>query len=646
MGKKILVVDDHQMMLKLMSDLLEKEGHQVVTAADGLEALNILTSFVPEMMFVDLIMPKIGGDRLCQIVRKMPHLSDCRLVVISGTVAEQNVDFRAIGADASIAKGPFEGMAEHVLAVIEASGSARSGTGPKPTAGLDNMQGRRVTKELLSLKHHFETVLESMSEGILEVFSQRVTYANLAALSLFDVPLERLLGSRLQDFFDEPFRAQVAALLTSGTDKVSEIGIDRPVELNGRQVTVKGLPVQEETSTAIIIITDVTEKKRIQAQQMQFQKMETIGTLAGGIAHDINNMLMGIQGNVCLMLMDTEPKDPHYEPLKSVEGVVESGARLTSYLLGYARKGRYDVQPINLNELVEETSETFGKTRKQINIYRDLDKGLSLIEGDRNQMEQVLLNLFVNTEDAMPGGGDLILKTVNTTHKDMHGRLYDPLPGSYVLLTVTDTGVGMDKETTERVFDPFFTTKGMGRGIGLGLAAAYGIIKGHGGYVDVESMTGQGTSFSIYLPAVERKVQRPLPSVEDIVQGTGTVLLVDDEEVILEVGQELLEAMGYRVFTARDGEEGLDVLRKHSDEIELVLLDMVMPNMGGGETYDRMREINPGVRVLLSSGFSIDGEATEILERGCNGFIQKPFTMRQLSQKIGEVLKKSGFKAT
>jgi len=641
MGKKILVVDDHQMMLKLMSDLLEKEGHQVVTAADGLEALNILTSFVPEMMFVDLIMPKIGGDRLCQIVRKMPHLNDCRLVVVSGTVAEQDVDFRAIGADASIAKGPFEGMAEHVLAVIEASESARSGRGPKPTAGLNNMHGRRVTKELLSLKRHFETVLDSMSEGILEVFSQRVTYANLAALSLFKVPPERLLGSYLQDFFDEPFRAQVAALLTSGTDMVLEIGIDRPVELKGRQVTIKGLPVQEETSTAIIIITDVTEKKRIQAQQMQSQKMETIGTLAGGIAHDVNNMLMGIQGNVCLMLMDTKPEDPHYEPLKSVEGVVESGARLTSYLLGYARKGRYDVQPINLNELVEETSERFGKTRKQINIYRNLDEGLSLIEGDRNQIEQVLLNLFVNTADAMPGGGDLILKTANTTHKDMDGRLYDPLPGSYVLLMVTDTGVGMDNETTERVFDPFFTTKGMGRGIGLGLAAAYGIIKGHGGYVDVESMKGRGTSFSIYLPAAERKVQGTLPSVEDIVEGTGTVLLVDDEAVILEVGQELLEAMGYRVFTARDGEEGIDVLKKHSDEIELVLLDMVMPNMGGGETYDRMREINPAVKVLLSSGFSVDGEATEIMERGCNGFIQKPFTMRQLSQKIGEVLNKN-----
>ncbi|MDY6839297.1 MAG: response regulator [Thermodesulfobacteriota bacterium] len=495
-----------------------------------------------------------------------------------------------------------------------------------------------MTQELLPPKHHFEAVLENMSEGILEVFSERVTYANSAALSLFELSLERLLGSSLQDIFDESVRAQVAALWTSGSDKVSEIGLDRPLELNGRQVTIKGIPVQEETSAAIIMIRDVTEKERIQAQRWQSQKMETIGTLAEGIAHDVNNMLMGIQGNVCLMLMDTEPTDPHYEPLKSVEKVVESGARLTSYLLGYARKGKQDVEPIDLNRLVEETSETFAKTRKHINVSRDLDEDLLLIEGDRNQMEQVLLNLLVNTEDAMPQGGNLILRTVNTTHKEMQGKLYDPLPGTYVLLTVTDTGVGMDEETAERVFDPFFTTKDMGRGIGLGLAAAYGIIKGHGGYVDVESVKGRGTSFSVYLPAAERKVQRTVSRAEGMMEGTGTVLLVDDEEVILEVGQELLEALGYRVLTARDGKEALGVLTEHSDVIELVLLDMVMPNMGGGETYDRMRELKPDVRVLLSSGFSIDGDATEILERGCNGFIQKPFTMRQLSQKIGEVL--------
>jgi len=252
------------------------------------------------------------------------------------------------------------------------------------------------------------------------------------------------------------------------------------------------------------------------------------------------------------------------------------------------------------------------------------------------------LDLFVNAVDAMPGGGDLILNTMNmnTTHKDMKGKLYDPKPGNYVLLTVTDTGRGMDKETKERIFDPFFTTKEMGRGTGLGLASTYGIIKGHGGYIDVESIKGQGTAFSIYLPGSEKKVQGAVKTADQVIKGTGTVLLVDDEEIILEVGQELLEAMGYRVLTAKNGKGAIEVYKKNRDKIDIVFLDMVMPNMGGGEVYDRMKEMNPDIKVLLSSGFSIDSKATQILERGCNGFIQKPFNMKELSRKIREILDK------
>jgi two-component system cell cycle sensor histidine kinase/response regulator CckA len=240
----------------------------------------------------------------------------------------------------------------------------------------------------------------------------------------------------------------------------------------------------------------------------------------------------------------------------------------------------------------------------------------------------------------MPGGGDLILKTMNTTHNDMKRKLYDPKPGNYVLLTVTDTGIGMDKKTMERIFDPFFTTKEMGRGTGLGLASAYGIIEGHGGYIDVESKKGQGTTFNIYLPASEKDVQKADKTVEETIEGIGKVLLVDDEPVILDVGRDLLEAIGYHVLTAQDGKEAIEVYKKNRGNIDFVLLDMVMPGMGGGEAYARMKEINPDIKVLLSSGFSIDGQATEILDLGCDGFIQKPFNINELSAKIREILKK------
>ena len=395
------------------------------------------------------------------------------------------------------------------------------------------------------------------------------------------------------------------------------------------------------------LIRDIHERKeaeeakaRLEIQLSHAQKMEAIGTLSGGIAHDFNNLLMGIQGNISLMLMDIDSTHPYYERLKNIEDQVQSGARLTSHLLGYARKGRYQTKPFNLNKLVKELSETFGRTRKEITIHQELATELFAVEGDQGQIEQVVLNLYVNAADAMPDGGDLILKTMNLTHKDIKGKLYDPKPGNYVLLMVADTGTGMDEKDIKRIFDPFFTTKEMGRGTGLGLASAYGIIKGHGGYIDVESEKGHGTTFRIYLPATEKKVETSVKTAEQIIVGTGTILLVDDEAMVLDVGVKVLERLGYTVLQAKGGREAVGVYEQNQDKIDMVILDMIMPDIGGGETYDKIKVINPNVKILLSSGYSIDGQAKEILARGCNGFIQKPFTMKELSQNMSKVLGK------
>jgi CheY-like chemotaxis protein len=223
----------------------------------------------------------------------------------------------------------------------------------------------------------------------------------------------------------------------------------------------------------------------------------------------------------------------------------------------------------------------------------------------------------------------------------MRDKPYEIKPGNYVLLTVRDTGMGMDKKTQEKIFDPFFTTKGMARGTGLGLASVYGIIKAHGGYIDVESKKRHGTAFSIYLPASsEKEVIREKQLPEKILKGKETMLLVDDEDIVLDVGEEMLRSLGYKVLIARGGKEAIELYKGNKDKIDMVLLDMVMPDMGGGETYDRMKEINPNVEVLLSSGYSIDGQAEEILKRGCDGFLQKPFNMKELSRSIREILDK------
>ena len=382
------------------------------------------------------------------------------------------------------------------------------------------------------------------------------------------------------------------------------------------------------------------EKKKLESQLKYAQRMKTLSTLAGGMAHNFNNLLMGIQGNASLVLLETDSAHPSYKRLKNIEKQVQTGSKLTGQLLGYAREGRYEVKPINVNQVAKETSDAFGTSRKDIRVYQDFAKDLWGIEADQGQIEQVLFNLYVNASDAMPGGGDLFLKTMNVTYKDMKNKPYEVEPGNYVLLTIRDTGLGMDKETMKRIFDPFFTTKGLAKGTGLGLASTYGIIKAHGGYIDVDSEKGHGTTFYIYLPASKKEETKEKEAATEVLDGKETVLLVDDEDVIIDVCKEILKALGYKVLIASGGREALEIYEKNKEKIDIVILDMIMPVMGGGETYDRMKEISPDIKVLLSSGYSINGEATEILNRGCSGFIQKPFNMKELSRSIREILHK------
>jgi PAS domain S-box-containing protein len=520
------------------------------------------------------------------------------------------------------------------------------------TKGKKFMQGifrdvtewKRAEGALIQAKEDWENTFDAITDMVMLLDNRhQVIRVNRAAAEALNTTKENLVGNKCYEAIhrqSHPIR-ECPLALTIKTLEPQTAEITEP-KLGGTFIcSTSPILDQDGNLTGYThTLKDITKSKQLEAQFQQAQRLEAIGTLAGGVAHDFNNLLTGIQGNVSLMFLDMDTTHPHYERLTSIEKQVKSGARLTSHLLGYARKGKYEVRPVDLNYFVRGTSDTFGRTRKDISIHRELSEELFAVEADSGQIEQVLWNLLANAADAMPGGGDLILKTMNISHKDIKGKFYDPKPGNYVVLTVTDTGTGMDKETIERIFDPFFTTKEMGRGTGLGLASAYGIIKGHGGYIDADSKKGHGTTFSIYLPASEREFPKPPGTAEPFVRGTETILLVDDEEVILEVGQELFEVMGYRVLLARDGKEAVEVYRKNQDEIDIVLLDMVMPTMGGGEAYDRMKEINPDIKVLLSSGYSIDGEATEILERGCNGFIQKPFRMNQLAGKIREILDK------
>jgi two-component system, cell cycle sensor histidine kinase and response regulator CckA len=401
-----------------------------------------------------------------------------------------------------------------------------------------------------------------------------------------------------------------------------------------------------KSTGTLFILRDISEKKRIEAQLHYIERMEAIGTLAGGIAHDFNNLMMGMLGNISLILYDIGPEDPNYERLKTVESLIQSGAELTSKLLGYARKGKYELRLVNLNNIIAESFVTFGRARKEIVIHKDLAQALHPVQADESQLKQVLMNLFVNAAEAMPKGGDLFIQTQNVTHQDMSNKPYRPIPGQYVMIQIKDNGKGMEQKTMARVFEPFFTTKEMGRGSGLGLASAYGIIKGHGGYIDVESEKGSGSVFKIFLPVSEASIRKDSAVSEAVEKGNETVMLVDDEDMIIDVGSQLLEKLGYTVITAQGGEEAIRKYQENKNKIDMIILDMIMPDVGGSEVCEKIKKIDPEAKILLSSGYSINSQAMEILNKGCHGFIQKPFSLKDLSIKIREVLIKASKQRT
>ena len=504
---------------------------------------------------------------------------------------------------------------------------------------------RKTEAALRESENKYRTVLEANPDSVIVYDMEgRVTYLNPTFTRIFGWSLEERLGKKMDMFVPEEewpnakimMEKVLAGEYVSGieTRRYTKAGDVIPVSISGAIFNDRN----GNSAGTVVNLRDISEHKRLEAQIQHSQKMEAIGTLAGGIAHDYNNLLMGILGNLSLIALDFDSGHPYYTKLKNIEKYVQSGADLTKQLLGFAKGGKYEVKPVDMNDLIEKSSEMFSRTKKEIRIHKKYQKEIWSVEVDSNQIEQVLLNLYVNAGQAMPGGGEIYLQTSNVTLTQDHDRHFSAKSGNYVKISVKDTGVGMDEITLKRIFDPFFTTKDRSMGTGLGLASAYGIIKNHGGIIDAHSVIGQGSTFDVYLPASSKKIVRKEDMNGEALKGSETVLLIDDEEIVIDIGGQILERLGYRALTARSGKEAIEIYQANKNKINIVILDVIMPDMGGGETYDRLKKINPDIKVLLSSGYSINGQASEIMNRGCNGFIQKPFNMEQLSRKIRDIL--------
>lgn len=396
---------------------------------------------------------------------------------------------------------------------------------------------------------------------------------------------------------------------------------------------------QGNPKSILVVNTDITEKKQLEAQFLRTQRMESLGTLAGGIAHDLNNVLAPILMSVQLLQMDAL-SERNQRLLKTMEANIKRGAALVKQVLSFARGYEGDRTTLQLKHIISEveqiTRETFLKT---IKLSFDISSALFPIVGNSTQLHQVFMNLFLNARDAMPNGGKLSVKAENCCVDEHYVKMnIDAVVGMYIVVTITDTGCGIPAEHLERVFEPFFTTKEVGKGTGLGLSTAIGIIKSHGGFINVDSEVGKGTQFKVYLPSADNQQSQSITLDKDLLTGNGElILIVDDETAIREITKLSLETYNYRVLTASDGVEALAIYAQYQKEIDLVLLDMMMPAMDGSLTIRTLQKINPSIKIIAISGLISNEKVAESSGNGVKAFLSKPCTAKELLKAIHSV---------
>ncbi len=470
---------------------------------------------------------------------------------------------------------------------------------------------------------------------------------NLTGALFLKMERSRLLGKRLGSMItrwcNAAFNDFLSRIFTSGIKQTCEVMLSQEgVEPLTVELTGTAMDKEQECR---ITMTDITfrkqadiEQEELRSQLLQSQKLEAVGAFANVIAHDFNNILGGILGTLTLLDLNGNYDSKHHSYIMKMQSLVEHGADLTKQLLGISVSRKRKAEALDVSCVLEEMIDGFGLKHSDIAIERRFSEDLRAVFMDKSELELMMMHLLGNAAQAMPDGGCLLLAAENTEISPTEAALRKAATGSYVKLIVSDTGIGMDAATKARIFEPFFTTKNKGQRKGLGLVSVFNIIRNHSGFITVESKPGLGATFKIFLPSVEKPIEYKKAPIRSANAIRGTVLVIDDEEQILTTNAVMLKKIGYNVLTASNGARAVEIVRQYKGEISLVILDLVMPDMGGRETYLELREIIPDIRVLLSSGYCAEGEVQELLALGCSGFIAKPFRLAELSQKVSEIL--------
>lgn len=669
---KVLIVEDTENDRRLLSLNMKHHGWEVLEASNGYEAIEIVEKSIPDLIVSDILMPKMDGFELLWSIKQKEETKNIPFIFYSAvyTGEKDKKLAMALGAEAFIEKPQEpEELYRKIYDIVEECNLKKSSKLPdieslvrekdflKAYSHIVASKLDEKVRELIELNkkysqlyNEFKTLLDSMPDHIFLLdLNLKILWINKKIEEIFNRKTEEVIGMHCYKFFHgKDFPCSICpvqkAFISGDIETIEKRTKD------GKIWDIRAVPIKDNEGKVINVIEiarDISEERKTQEQLIHAQRMEDIGILAGGIAHDFRNMLTPILGFAQLIKISVDKDSPVYGYAENIISAGEKASSLAQGLLAFSRKQVLDMKPIMIDDLILNFSKIISRMiGEDIELKLNLNSKNQLVMGDAFQIQQILMNLVTNARDAMPKGGVLTISSeiilIDENFKKIHG--FGEV-GKYILISVSDTGVGMDEATKVKIFEPFFTTKPAGKGTGLGLSIVYGIVKQHKGYINVYSELGIGTTFRIYFPLIEEKIEiekKESPVDLNYFKGAGeTILLVEDDENARDYIKIVLQEANYRVIEAKNGQEGVDKFLENKDNIQLIILDVIMPVKNGKETIEEIQKIKPKIKHIFISGYTSD----IISERGIIDkeieYLSKPISPITLLQKVKSVLSKN-----